>query len=120
MSSCMYTAQGDFVCQENEDTKDNVEHFNRRKYQYQSNPPPDPTALVNTDVPFGEFRSNCRNCSFTQSQDGKRNKLNCDCANMKTMRYQKTELSNCFSTIINNKGKLDSNIINNNGKLQCK
>ena len=27
MSSCMYTAQGDFVCQENEDTKDTIENF---------------------------------------------------------------------------------------------
>jgi hypothetical protein len=27
MSKCMYTAQGDFVCNENKDTKDTTEHF---------------------------------------------------------------------------------------------
>ena len=98
MSKCMYTAQGDFVCQENKDT---TEHFFEQK------------SLNNLflDVnPYGNYLNSCKNCSFYKSIDGKSNLLKCNCLKSDYKTYNEaTGLTNCF-------GKIE----NNNGNLECK
>ena len=89
MSSCMYSAQGDFVCQENKDTIENFVTLN-----------PAPT-------PFGTYLSSCKNCGFWRSADSKVNKLKCDCLKSNKKYNEKTELPNCFGNIVNNNGNLE-------------
>ena len=79
----MYTAQGNFVCQEN---KDIIEHF--------------------APLPDGLYQRNCRNCSYTQSKNGKNNELKCECMNIEQLKYKKTTLKNCYGNIENWTGNL--------------
>ena len=76
MSNCMYTAQGDFVCNKNikESNKNTIEHF--------------------AALPNGTYKNSCKNCSYED------NVLDCECKNkqgkyLSAKRYcKKTNIEN--------------------------
>jgi hypothetical protein len=82
----MYTAQGDFVCQENKDTTDTIENF--------------------ASLPDGPYQRYCKNCRYTQNARGTTNNLTCDCMNIYTASYKNSTLKNCYGTISNYSGNL--------------
>ena len=86
MSSCMYTAQGDFVCQENKDTTDTIENFA---------PLPDGPYLK-----VGQPMGDCKNCS----NNG--NTISCDCLNVFNGRYRKASVYRCNKPIYNYGGSM--------------
>jgi hypothetical protein len=100
MSKCMYTAQGDFVCNENKDTKntkDTIENFD--------------SSFITASLPGGPYIDSCRNCEYTVSKSNPitQNNLKCDCLKNDSKTYKlKSFLPNC-----------SKDIVNKNGNLQC-
>ena len=95
MSSCMYSAQGDFVCQENKNT---IENFR--------------TGYITAPLPDGPYLDSCKNCSYTVSSSKPRllNDLKCDCLKNDNRTYKSATLSNCSKDRVNNNGNLKCGI----------
>lgn len=112
MSNCMYSAQGDFVC--NEDTNDDtIEHFKPAPKPKSNSTPasvtpaPAPAPGLRPTI-IGPDKRSCFNCSNTN------NILKCNCPSGRTALYPKLNLSTCTR---NNNNTI--NVIGSSGKLSC-
>jgi hypothetical protein len=99
----MFTAQGDFVCQENKDSTDTIENFA---------PPPisriPPYGFNLTALPNGQYKKTCPDCVYYKKINGMGNILECNCEKTNFVTGAKeliyTKLNNCSKNQITNYG----------------
>jgi hypothetical protein len=93
----MYTAQGDFVCQEKKNT---IENFGAGSGSG--------SGYITAPLPDGSYIDSCKNCRYTASKSGPStlNNLKCDCLKNDSKTYKSSTLTNCSKDIVNNNGNL--------------